>query len=57
MLIYQFQYRDRPKPVKKKQVQVTLERSRATAGVKLDLHGLRSEEAIERLDKFLSDAL
>jgi len=46
-----------PKPVKKKQVQVTLERSRATAGVKLDLHGLRSEEAIERLDKFLSDAL
>jgi DNA mismatch repair protein MutS2 len=27
------------------------------ASVKLDLHGLRAEEAIERLDKFLSDAL
>ena len=27
------------------------------ASVTLDLHGLRSEEAIEKLDKFLSDAL
>ena len=25
--------------------------------IKLDLHGLRAEEAIENLDKFLSDAL
>lgn len=29
----------------------------STATVVLDLHGLRSEEAIEKLDKFLSDAL
>ncbi len=36
---------------------VSLERKEATAGVKLDLHGLRSDEAIEKLDKFLSDAL
>ncbi len=28
-----------------------------SGGVKLDLHGLRADEAIERLDKFLSDAL
>ncbi|WP_297192910.1 endonuclease MutS2 [uncultured Campylobacter sp.] len=28
-----------------------------TASVSLDLHGLRSEEAIEKLDKFISDAL
>lgn len=27
------------------------------AGVSLDLHGLRADEAIERLDKFISDAL
>ena len=27
------------------------------SGLKCDLHGLRSEEAIEKLDKFLSDAL
>ncbi|WP_300366226.1 endonuclease MutS2 [Hydrogenimonas sp.] len=46
-----------PKAPKKKQTSVTLERSQATAGVKLDLHGLRADEAIEKLDKFLSDAL
>ncbi|BDY13624.1 endonuclease MutS2 [Hydrogenimonas cancrithermarum] len=46
-----------PKAPKKKQATVSLERSQASAGVKLDLHGLRAEEAIERLDKFLSDAL
>ncbi|WP_201353765.1 endonuclease MutS2 [Hydrogenimonas urashimensis] len=46
-----------PKAPKKKTVSVTLERSKATAGVKLDLHGLRAEEAIEKLDKFISDAL
>ncbi|NPA66381.1 MAG: endonuclease MutS2, partial [Epsilonproteobacteria bacterium] len=28
-----------------------------SANVTLDLHGLRSEEAIEKLDKYLSDAL
>ena len=28
-----------------------------TGNIKLDLHGLRAEEAIENLDKFLSDAL
>jgi DNA mismatch repair protein MutS2 len=27
------------------------------SGLKLDLHGLRGEEACERMDKFLSDAL
>ncbi len=46
-----------PKAPKRKQTTVTLERAQATAGVKLDLHGLRAEEAIEKLDKFLSDAL
>ncbi|KAA6225365.1 MULTISPECIES: endonuclease MutS2 [unclassified Campylobacter] len=29
----------------------------ASVNLSLDLHGLRSEEAIERLDKFISDAL
>ena len=29
----------------------------ASASVKLDLHGMRSEEAVEKLDAFLSDAL
>jgi len=29
----------------------------SVSSVKLDLHGLRAEEAIEKLDKFLSDAL
>ncbi|WP_456323285.1 endonuclease MutS2 [Hydrogenimonas sp.] len=46
-----------PKEPKKKNTSITLQRSGATAGVKLDLHGLRAEEAIEKLDKFLSDAL
>ncbi len=46
-----------PKSPKRAKTSVTLERSRASAGVKLDLHGLRAEEAIEKLDKFLSDAL
>ena len=27
------------------------------SGLKLDLHGLRGEEACEKMDKFLSDAL
>ena len=46
-----------PKAPKKKTTTVSLERAQASAGVKLDLHGLRAEEAIEKLDKFLSDAL
>lgn len=29
----------------------------ANAGMTLDLHGLRSDEAIEKLDKFISDAI
>ncbi len=29
----------------------------SSASVKLDLHGMRSEEAVEKLDSFLSDAL
>lgn len=32
-------------------------RATASGGVLLDLHGLRSEEAVEKLDKFISDAL
>ena len=36
--------------------QVRVEAARS-AGVMIDLHGLRSEEAVERLDKFISDAL
>ncbi|WP_457597552.1 endonuclease MutS2 [Hydrogenimonas sp.] len=46
-----------PKAPKKRKVEVKLQRDNATASVKLDLHGLRAEEALERLDKFLSDAL
>ena len=36
--------------------QVKVEAARR-ASVMIDLHGLRSEEAVERLDKFISDAL
>ena len=36
---------------------VTYEKSVSNASTKLDLHGLRSEEAIELLDKFISNAL
>ena len=35
---------------------VTIEKEKR-AGLKLDLHGLRAEEAIEKMDVFLSDAL
>jgi len=45
-----------PKSPRRKSVEVKTERPQK-ASVKLDLHGLRAEEAIERLDKFLSDAL
>ena len=40
----------KPKPT------ITIQKP-SRASVQLDLHGLRSEEAIERLDKYLSDAL
>ncbi|BBG65228.1 recombination inhibitory protein MutS2 [Hydrogenimonas sp.] len=46
-----------PPPSPKPRSSVTLERNSATAGVKLDLHGLRADEAVERLDRFISDAL
>ena len=41
-------------PIKK--AVVTIQKPE-TGNIKLDLHGLRAEEAIENLDKFLSDAL
>lgn len=41
---------------KKAKSQVTLEKEKRS-GLKLDLHGLRAEEAIEKMDVFLSDAL
>ncbi|MFC2074197.1 endonuclease MutS2 [Campylobacterota bacterium] len=48
------------KPIKeiltKKKSQVTIEKEKRS-GLKLDLHGLRAEEAIEKMDVFLSDAL
>ncbi len=44
-----------PKPKPKK---VKINKPKASSGaLKLDLHGLRSEEALEKLDQFLSDAL
>lgn len=44
-------------PVNVVQKSTVLLQSVQNASVSLDLHGLRSEEAIERLDKFISDAL
>ncbi|NOX16626.1 MAG: endonuclease MutS2 [Epsilonproteobacteria bacterium] len=41
----------------KKPKKVTISKPTATSSITLDLHGLRSVEAIEKLDKFLSDAL
>ena len=43
-----------PKKQPKTQVSHKIERR---SGLKLDLHGLRAEEAEEKMDKFLSDAL
>ncbi|MDX4051041.1 endonuclease MutS2 [Aliarcobacter skirrowii] len=43
-----------PKPKKKVSLNVTKPQS---GDIKLDLHGQRAEEAIENLDKFISDAL
>ncbi len=45
-----------PPPKKKPQVKIQVQRP-SHSSVKLDLHGLRAEEAIEKLDKYLSDAL
>jgi len=42
--------------IKKQKSQVTVEKEKRS-GLKLDLHGLRGEEAVEQLDIFLSDAL
>ncbi len=41
----------------KKRRKITITKPSATSSVTLDLHGQRGEEAIENLDKFLSDAL
>lgn len=41
---------------KKIQTKVQVQKP-ATSSIKIDLHGLRAEEALEKLDKFLSDAL
>lgn len=45
-----------PPKVPTKKATVTVQRPE-TGSVKLDLHGQRAEEALENLDKFLSDAL
>lgn len=44
------------KKIKPKKNRSAIERP-STSSIKLDLHGLRAEEALEKLDKFLSDAL
>ena len=44
-------------PPKPQKAQISYEKNIKGADVKLDLHGLRVEEAIDRLDKFISDAL
>ena len=47
-----------PPKLKKKPIKATLTVQKPSTGhVKLDLHGQRSDEAINNLDKFLSDAL
>ena len=45
-----------PKVSQKKKVTITVQKPKS-GYIKLDLHGLRSDEAIEKLDKFLSDSL
>ncbi len=47
---------NQPAPKKKSQVKVQVQKP-SYASVKLDLHGMRAQEAIEKLDKYLSDAL
>lgn len=44
-------------PLPKKAPKVHISTKATSSSVILDLHGLRAEEAIEKLDKFLSDAL
>ncbi|KAB7885331.1 endonuclease MutS2 [Poseidonibacter ostreae] len=47
-----------PPKVKKKPIKATVTIQKPSSGhVKLDLHGQRSDEAVDNLDKFLSDAL
>jgi DNA mismatch repair protein MutS2 len=47
-----------PPKLKKKPIKATVTVEKPSTGhVKLDLHGQRSEEAVNNLDKFLSDAL
>lgn len=41
----------------KKPKKIIISKPTATSSVVLDLHGLRADEAIEKLDKFLSDSL
>ena len=45
-----------PKPKKRPKANITVQRP-AHASVQLDLHGLRAEEAVDKLDAYLSDAL
>ncbi|MGH1600523.1 endonuclease MutS2 [Campylobacter majalis] len=45
-----------PVQIQKAQVSLKVQRPQ-NASVTLDLHGLRSDEAIDRLDKFISDSL
>ena len=45
-----------PPKIPTKKATVTIQRPES-ASIKLDLHGQRAEEALENLDKFLSDAL
>lgn len=45
-----------PLPKPKKKVSLSVEKPQS-GDIKLDLHGQRAEEAIENLDKFISDAL
>jgi len=42
--------------LKQKKTQLTVQKEKRS-GLKLDLHGLRAEEAMEQMDVFLSDAL
>jgi DNA mismatch repair protein MutS2 len=47
-----------PKSIQKPKPKANISVEKPTnAGVSLDLHGLRSDEAVERLDKFISDCL
>jgi len=45
-----------PPKIKPKKAKILVQKPEFSS-VQLDLHGLRADEAIEKLDKFLSDAL